>query len=685
MKAHVSPVKLDEDKVTQNPLFAKFTGPYGLAPFSKLGPEDFRQSFPELMKAALAEVEAIADNPAKPDFANVILALETSGELFSQAASVFYNLSSAHSNEALQEVERELAPAMARHSNAILMNEKLYARIAAVPPDGLDAEQARVLDLTRKRFERAGVALAPQARERMKAISERLAVLTTQFTQNILAEEKEFILPLGPEDLAGLPEFLIDAASSAAQERGLSGHVITLSRSLIEPFLTFSENRALREKAFQAWSARGENGNQYDNRALANEILALRAERAKLLGFENFAAFKLDVQMAKTPDAVRGLLLEVWQAARVRAEEEASDLAKLIVEEGHNFALKPWDWRHYAEKSRKRLHDLDEAQLKPYLQLEKVREAAFYVAQKLFGLQFAEVRGLDLYHPDVRAFAVSDAKGKHVALFLADYFARSSKRSGAWMSSYRGQHKLGEGQRPIIVNVMNFAKAPAGKPSLLTLDDARTLFHEFGHGLHGMMSDVTYPSIAGTNVARDFVELPSQLYEHWFLTPDVLQKFALHAETGQAMPENLIARVLKAATFNQGFATVEYTSSALVDMALHERDVEDVMAVEKQVLAELNMPEAITMRHRVPHFAHVFSGDSYSAGYYSYMWSEVMDADAFAAFEEAGDIFHAATAEKLAQEIYAAGGRKDPAEAYQAFRGRMPETGPMLKKRGLVG
>jgi peptidyl-dipeptidase Dcp len=670
--------------MTQNPLLTAFTGPYRLAPFSQITPDHFREAFPKLMADELVEVARIAENPAEPTFANTVEAMEKTGELFSAAAGVFYNLTGAHSNDALQAVEREMAPAMSRHGNAILLNEKLFQRVDAITDAGLTPEQARVLALTKKRFIRAGAKLAPVARERMKAISERLAVLSTQFTQNVLAEEKAFTLALGSDDLTGLPQWLRDACAAAAKERGLEGYVVTLSRSLIEPFLQFSERRDLREKAFAAWSARGENGNAYDNRAIAAEILKLRAERARLLGYDNFAAFKLDNQMAKTPQAVRDLLMKVWEPARQRAGEEAVKLAAIIAREGGNFTLKPWDWRHYAEKQRQAEHDLDEAVLKPYLQLENVIAAAFHVAGKLFGLGFSEVHGLDLYHPDARAFEVSRADGSHLALFIADYFARPSKRSGAWMSGFRDQHKLDGDVRPIIVNVMNFAKAPEGKPTLLTMDDARTLFHEFGHGLHGMMSDVTYGSISGTSVARDFVELPSQLYEHWFLAPEVLAQFARHAETGAAMPADLIERVIAASTFNQGFATVEYTASALVDMALHEADVEDVMRVEAQVLQTLGMPEAITMRHRVPHFAHVFSGDGYSAGYYSYMWSEVMDADAFAAFEETGEVFHAETAAKLAAEIYSAGGRSDPAEAYTAFRGRMPEIGAMLKKRGLA-
>jgi peptidyl-dipeptidase Dcp len=670
--------------MTQNPLFAHFTGPFGLAPFSQITPAHFSAAFPQLMADALAEVEAIAQNPSPPTFANTIEALEKTGERLGAAAGVFYNLSGAHTNPDLQTIEREVAPAMARHGNAILLNEKLFARIDSLTPQGLTPEQARVLDLTKKDFIRAGAKLAPAARTRMKEISERLAVLTTQFSQNVLADESAFVLPLTTQDdRRGLPDWLLEAAASAASERGMQGHVITLSRSLIEPFLQFSSNRPLRELAFKAWTARGQNGNAQDNRALANEILHLRHERARALGFADFASFKLENQMAKNPANVRKLLTEVWQAAVVRAGKEEAKLQVLAAGEGENAPLMPWDWRYYAEKLRHQEHDLDTGLLKPYLQLDNIIAAAFHVAGKLFGLRFEEVHVLDLYHPDARAFEVKDEAGKHLALFIGDYFARPSKRSGAWMSGFRDQHKLKGEVRPIIVNVMNFAKAPEGKPCLLTMDDARTLFHEFGHALHGMMSDVTYPSISGTSVARDFVELPSQLYEHWFLAPEVLAQFATHAETRAPMPKELVDRVIGAANFNQGFASVEYTASALVDLALHEGEPRDALDVEAQVLHDIGMPKTITMRHRVPHFSHVFSGDGYSAGYYSYMWSEVMDADAFAAFEESGDLFNPEIAQRLAREIYAAGGRQDPAEAYIAFRGRLPEITPMLKKRGL--
>ena len=463
---------------------------------------------------------------------------------------------------------------------------------------------------------------------------------------------------------------------------------MTLSRSIIEPFLTFSTRRELREEAFIAWSKRGENGGDSDNRAIVAEMVKLRAEKATLLGYPTFAHFKLDDAMAKTPEHVRGLLELVWKPAKARAAREAADLAALAQDEGENGPIRPWDWRHYAEKVRQKTYALDEAVLKQYLQLDRVRQAAFDVAGKLFGLSFAERPELQGYHPDVRIFEVTEtASGRHIGLFVGDYFARASKRSGAWMSAFRGQRKLDGETRPIIVNVCNFAKPAEGKPALLSLDDARTLFHEFGHALHGLLSDVTYGSLAGTSVARDFVELPSQLYEHWFLTREVMREYCHHAETGEAIPEALIEKIEKAQTFNQGFATVEYTSSALVDLAFHSLEAPaevDPLAFEAAELARIGMPAEITMRHRTPHFTHVFSGDGYSAGYYSYLWSEVMDADAFNAFTETGDVFSPAIAERLKRYIYSAGDTRDAEEAYTLFRGRLPTPDALLEKRGLA-
>jgi peptidyl-dipeptidase Dcp len=563
-------------------------------------------------------------------------------------------------------------------------NRALFARIDALWQSrddlALTAEQARVLMLYRRMFVRAGAELGGASAARMTEVKSRLAVLGTEFTQNLLADERDWFLPLDEADLAGLPDFVIASAAGAARERGLEGYVLTLNRSLIVPFLQFSTRRDLRQKAYLAWVARGANGNAHDNRAIAAEILSLRHERARLLGYPDFATFKLETEMARSPSAVQDLLMRVWQPARVRAEADAAVLEDMMHRDGINGALEAWDWRYYSEKRRKVEHDLDEAALKPYLSLEAMIAAQFDTANRLFGLEF---RPLDvtLYHPDVRAWEVT-RNGRHLAVFIGDYFARGSKRSGAWCSAMRSQKRLGGDTRPIVVNVCNFAK---GEPALLSYDDARTLFHEFGHALHQMLSDVTYGFISGTSVARDFVELPSQLYEHWLEVPQVLQKHARHHATGAPMPQDMLERLLAAGTYDQGFATVEYVASALVDLAFHEGEPPaDPMAQEAEVLAEIGMPHAIRMRHATPHFAHVFAGDGYSAGYYSYMWSEVMDADAFAAFEEAGDAFDPATAERLERFILSAGGSQEADALYTAFRGRMPGVEALLKGRGLL-
>ncbi len=677
----------------QNPLLSDWTTPFELPPFADIKPDHFTEAFEKAMAEGRAEVDAIADQQTEPTFENTIVALEKAGETLSRVARTFFNLSGAHTNPELQAIERDIAPKLAKHSSETLLNGVLFDRIATLWDKkndlGLNEEEARVLERYHKMFQRAGAGLEANDKSRMAEISQRLATLGTSFSQNVLKDEADYQLVLETEeDRSGLPDFLLAAAEEAARERGLNGkHVITLSRSSIEPFLQFSSNRALREEAFKAWSARGENGGDTDNRAIVAETIGLRAEKAKLLGFDTFADFKLDDTMAKTPQAVRDLLMKVWQPAVIRAAEEEAKLADMARSEGGNFKIAPWDWRYYSEKVRKAEHDLDEAEIKPYLQLDRVIAAAFDTAHRLFGLNFEEKKGLPVYHPDVRVFEVTDRDGKHVGLFLGDYFARPSKRSGAWMSAFRSQHRLKGDVSPIIVNVMNFSKGAQGEATLLTFDDANTLFHEFGHALHGLLSNVTYPIISGTSVARDFVELPSQLYEHWLSRPEVLSRYAVHYRTGEPMPKDLLDKLLAAENFNQGFATVEYTACALVDLEVHlltDTDKLDVTAYERQALAKIGMPEAITMRHRVPHFAHAFAGDGYSAGYYSYMWSEVMDADAFGAFEEAGDIFHKETAERLYTHIYSAGGRPDPEETYKAFRGRAPKIDALLEKRGLA-
>ena len=678
-----------------NPLLATWTGPYELPPFASIEPVHFAPAFDAVLDAHNAEIAAIASATAKPTFKNTIEALEQAGRQLTRVGGVFWNLTGAHTSDAIQAIEREIAPRMAAHMNAITSNAQLFARIDDLHQRRaklkLTDEQRRVLERTHLSFVRAGARLPADAKQRMGEVRQRLATIGTQFSQNVLADEKVWELALaGDHDLAGLPDFLIAAAASAAKERGSkASHVITLSRSLIEPFLTFSSRRDLREQAWKAWVRRGDNGGATDNWGIVAETLELRDERARLLGYDSFAAFKLDDSMAKTPAAVRALLDRVWAPAKARARAECAKLQALAAGEGANITIEPWDWRYYAEKVRSAEFEIDEAQIKPYLPLDNVIAAAFKTAERLFGLQFCEVHGLELYHPDVRAFEVADRDGRHVGLFLGDYFARHSKRSGAWMSAYRGQQRLSGEIRPIIVNVCNFARGPASQPTLLSMDDARTLFHEFGHGLHGLLSDVTYPSIAGTSVARDFVELPSQLYEHWLSTKPIMQEFARHWETGEPMPDALIEKLRAARTFNQGFATVEFLASAIVDIDFHadakagDTKMGDPKTREAETLARIGMPREIAMRHRTPHFLHVFSGDGYSSGYYSYLWSEVLDADAFAAFEETGDIFDPATAERLKRFVYAAGGVREEAAAYIGFRGQLPSVEGLLRKRGL--
>ncbi|MEL6751621.1 MAG: M3 family metallopeptidase [Pseudomonadota bacterium] len=676
-----------------NPAIFNWNGPLGLPRFDAVETTDFAAAFDEALAADRAAIDAIADLDEAPTFDNTVVALELSSEKLDRVSALFWNLTGTVSDETLRAVERDMSPRLSRHRSQTAANGKLFARIDALHQQrdalAITTEQVRVLEKLHKWFVLAGASLEGEQQTRFAAINARLAELGTAFAQNILADERDWALVIEDEaKLSGLPAFLRDAMASAATERGHDGkHAVTLSRSIIEPFLTFSDDADLRAEAFAAWQARGENGGETDNRANVAEIVALRREKADLLGYASFADMKLEDQMAKTPAAVMKLLETVWEKAVAKAAHEEADLSALAASEGVNDPVRPADWRYWAEKQRARLFDYDEAEVKPFLSLDAMIAAAFDVAGRLFGVTFEEREGVPTYHPDVRVFEVLDADGAHRATFLADYFARASKRSGAWMSGFQSQHKLGDGQAPIIVNVMNFAKAPEGQPTLLSMDDARTLFHEFGHALHGMLSDVTHPTVSGTSVARDFVELPSQLYEHWLTVPEILAKHARHVETGEAMPQALLDKVLAARTFNAGFGAVEFTSSALVDMAFHTGETEgkdDPIAFEQAVLERIGMPNAIAMRHRTPHFAHVFAGDGYSAGYYSYMWSEVLDADAFTAFEETGNVFDPALAGKLREHIYSAGGSVDPAETYRHFRGRMPGTEAMIEKRGLA-
>ena len=669
-----------------NPLLAPWTTPFGMPPFDQIRPEHFGPAFEAAMAEHLEEVAAIGADPADPSFENTIEALQRSGRALTRIALVFSNLVVSQGGEALEALDREMSPRLAQHGMKVSLDPAIFARVDALYAErdslGLEEDQARVLERTHLGFVRSGAALDLGAKERMTAISGRLAVLHTQFGQNVVHDETVWHLALTGSDLDGLPDFLRESMEQAAAERGLAGYAVTLSRSLIEPFLTFSARRDLREVAYKAWIARGTHPGDHDNRPLIPEVLALRDERAKLLGYPNFAEFRLADTMAGTPEAAEDLLAQVWEPAKRKAAAERDRLLALARAEGFQGPLEPWDWRYYAEKVRQADYELDEAELKPYFLLENMQQAAFDTATRLFGLRFTEIPDAPSYHPDVRAYEVRDGDG-HVGVFIADPFARPGKRSGAWMSSYRDQEALDGPVSPIIVNNNNFARS---EPTLLSFDDAETLFHEFGHALHGLLSRVRYPSQSGTSVRRDFVELPSQIYEHWLAVPETLRRYARHHETGEPVPDAVIARLLAARGFNQGFATVEYTAAALIDMALHRHPSPgqiDIDAYEADFLRGIGMPAEIGIRHRPAHFQHLFAGGGYAAGYYSYLWAEVLDADGFDAFTEAQDPFDPSTAQRL-RTLLSAGDMRDPMTLYVAFRGCKPSTAPLLRSRELT-
>jgi peptidyl-dipeptidase Dcp len=669
-----------------NPFFEDWTAPFGAPPLDRITPQHFPPAYDRALAEHAAEIAAIAENPAAPSFDNVVMALEKSGQLLTRVEGVFHNLASSATSEALQAIELEMAPRLSAHWSAISMHPVLFARLDALYQQrdtlGLDAESLRVLERYHLDFVRAGAQLKGESRDRLAAIAQRLAVLGTQFNQNVLGDEEDWILPLSEAQMAGVPPAVRDAAAAKAAELELQmPFAVTLSRSSVEPFLQYADDRVLREQLYRAWTARGDNDNAHNNGAIIGETLSLRAERADLLGYENFAAFKLADSMAGTPQKARALLEEVWEPARLRALEERDALQALIAREGNNFRLMPWDWRYYAEKLRREKYDFDSEQLKPYFQLSNLIEAAFFTAHKLFGLSFHERHDLPVYHPDVRAWEVL-RQDQVIGLFYGDYFARAGKQGGAWMSSFRDQHRLDGDVLPIIVNNANFNKSD---PCLLSFDDAVTLFHEMGHALHGLLSQVQYPRLSGTNVARDFVELPSQLYEHWLEEPVVLERFARHHQTGEPIPRPLLDKLLAARNYGQGFATVEFLASALIDMDFHTLPPDsDPKQAQAETLARIGMPQEIGPRHAAAHFTHVFGGDGYSAGYYAYLWSEVLDADGFKAFQEAHDPFDAATAHRLYKFIYSAGGTRDFATAYRAFRGRDPHVEALLEGRGLL-
>ena len=692
---------------TDNPLLQPWTAPHGLPPFDALRAEHFAPALQAAMAEHRAELAQIAAHAEAPSFANTVAAFDRTGQRLGRVAAVFYNLSASATNDALQAVQREMAGPLAAHDSAVCMDLALFARIDALHGDraalGLDAESLRLLERVHLDFVRAGARLAPAAQARYAQVMQELAALTTRFAQNVLHDETAFRLVLQTEDdLAGLPDFVRATARQAAAERGLDGHVITLSRSLVVPFLTYSERRDLREHAWRAWVGRGEIAGDSDNREVARQILRLRNEQARLHGHASYAEYALTDTMAGTHAAVQGLLGEVWPRALAAVERERQALVGAMQAEGRaSEGIEAWDWRYWAEKVKRSRYDLADAEIKPYFRLEAMVEAAFDCAQRLFGLRFTPRADLPVYHPDVKAYEVSDAGGRVVGVFLQDNYARTTKRSGAWMSVLRWQRRgaaaipglsgLSEtegGALPVILNNNNFARGAPGEPTLLSLDDARTLFHEFGHGLHGLLSDVTWERLSGTQVLRDFVELPSQIFEHWITEPEVLQRHARHHQTGEPIPLALVQRLEQARRFGQGYETVRYTASALCDMAVHAlSDAEppaDLCAFESGLMQQLRLPEAVGMNHRLVHFQHLFSGSSYAAGYYVYLWAEVLDADGYGAFREAGSPFDPAVAERLRRYIYASGNSLEPGAAYAAFRGRAPTVTPLLDKRGLL-
>lgn len=678
--------------VETNALLIDWDLPYGLPPFSQIRPAHFGPAFERAMRLHREELATIARVRAPADVDNTLAPFDRAGALLSRVQAVFYNLTASATSPELQAVQREMAAPLAAHWSAVYQDEALFARIDALyrrrDELGLTPEQRRLAERTHLGFVRAGAQLPPAQRERHAALMQRLAELTTAFAQNVLHDEAGYLLELPDEAaMAGLPGFVRAAARQAAVERGLDGRaVVTLSRSLIVPFLTFSQRRDLREQAWRAWVGRGEQPGEHDNRPITREILALRREQAQLLGYASYADYALADTMARSRERVWALLDEVWQRALPALERERAMLAEAQAAAGASGPIEGWDWRYWAEQVRQQRYALDEAELKPYFALPNMVAALFDCAERLFGLRFTRRAELAAYHEDVLTYEVSDSAGRSIGLFLHDNFSRPAKRSGAWMSALRWQHRNGEDARAVILNNSNFAKAAPGEPTLLSLDDVRTLFHEFGHGLHGLLSDVGYQRLSGTQVLRDFVELPSQLFEHWAQERTVLKTHARHATTGEPIPDALIERIEAARKFGQGYETVRYTASAIVDMAVHERaqPVDDIVAFEAQVMAERGLPHGVGLNHRLPHFQHLFSGASYAAGYYVYLWAEVLEADAWQAFVEAGDPFDVETAQRLRRHIYGSGDSTEPGQAFRAFRGREPRIEPMLRDRGLI-
>lgn len=689
------PTQKKEIKAPENPLLAPWDGAFnGTPPFDKVKIADFKPAFEIAMAENIAEIDKITSNTATPDFENTIAAMERSGRTLARVRAIYDIWSSNMNTPEFEPIETEMEPKLAGFYDKITQNPLLFKRIEAVytakNKKKLTAEQQRLVWRYYMNFTLAGAKLSASAKEQVSSLNQKLAGFFSKFSQNLLADEKEKFVELKTEaEVAGLSPSLKEAAASAATARGLKGSwVISNTRSSVDPFLTYSSNREAREKVWRMFINRGDNGDSHDNNALIADILKLRAERANLLGYKTHAHWRLDNTMAKTPEAAMKLMESVWKPAVARVKEEVADMQKLAEKEGAKLTIEPWDYRFYAEKVRKERYDLDQNEVKQYLQLEKLREGMFWMAGELFNLSFTQVSNVPVYHPDVRVWQVTNKNtGKQIGMWFFDPYAREGKRSGAWMNAYREQYHFdGQNVTTIVSNNSNFIKGKPGEPILISWDDARTLFHEFGHALHGLCSNVNYPTLSGTNVAQDYVEFPSQILERWVATPEILQKYALHYQTNQPIPQKLVDRIKNAAKFNTGFATVEAVASALVDMKLHlAGNVKiDADAFEKQTLAELGMPKEIVMRHRTPQFGHIFSSDGYSAGYYSYLWADVLSADAYEAFTEAGGPYDKAVGKRLLDNVFSVGNTTDQAAAYRAFRGKNPTSDALMRTRGFV-
>lgn len=677
------------NKTGENSALTEWNGSFGLPDFGVLHDDDFSTVFDTALKAAEEEIEKIAMQPDEATIENFLIPFELSGKALDRVCFVFFLRASVCSNEQIRSLESDFASKLSRFSSRRTMDERLFAKINALYQKREtfepNAETHRLIEENWKNFVRNGALLDASSKKRLTEINERLAILTALFNQNVLKDNDDWVLYLEKEEeLSGLSHDLRKTMYQAARERGrVDAYAITLTRAIIIPFLTFSNRRDLREVAMQAWIKRGANGGDTDNNLIIAEIAHLRYEKAKILGFSSYAAFKLDSSMAKTPCQVMDLLFPIWKKAKRKAEGEKADLERVAADDGID-TFTAWDWRYYAEKLKFRKYAFDQTVLKPYFQLEYMIKAAFWVANQLFGLVFEEKKNVPLWHKDARLWLVKNADGSICGLFIGDYFCRAFKQSGAWMNTLQSQHKLGTGAKPIVYNITNFARSDGVMPTLLTLDDTRTLFHEFGHALHGLLSDVTWPSLSGTSVTRDFVEFPSQLYEHWLMVPEVMERFARHYKTGRTIPRELHEKILESKNFNSGFETVQYISSALIDMAFHNTgSVDNPVQFEQDELKKIGMLDSITMMHRLPHFTHIFSGDDYSAGYYSYLWSEMLEVDAFSAFTESGDVFNPELATSLKKHIYSSGGSADPTTLYEAFRGCLPAADAMIRERGL--